>query len=93
MYVQETVQAGPVIEVKKYHTSRYRTPAMPRSKNHERTSAEQWKVNEKNSIRQQRGRYPDRSDIRRRRTGRGRSDTPVQQFFKNAASALSKSRT
>lgn len=52
MYVQETVQAGPVIEVKKYHTSRYRTPAMPRSKNHERTSAEQWKVNEKNSIRQ-----------------------------------------
>lgn len=51
MYVQETVTAGNVIEVRKYHTSRYRNPAMPRSKNQKKTTAEQWIVNERNSIR------------------------------------------
>ena len=50
MYVQKTVKAGPVIEITKYHTSRYKTPTMPRSPNSKNTSAEQWKVNEKNSI-------------------------------------------
>jgi len=51
MYVMETVTAGPVIEVRKYHTSRYRTPSMPRAKKEKKTCAEQWKVNEKNSVR------------------------------------------
>ena len=43
MYVQKTVKAGPVIETRKYHTSRYNTPTMPRSPNSKNTSAEQWK--------------------------------------------------
>ena len=51
MYVQEVVQAGPVIETRKYHTSRYSIPSIPRAKNHSKTSAEQWVVNERNSIR------------------------------------------
>ena len=51
MYVQKTVKAGNVIEICKYHTSRYKTPTMPRSKNNKKTTAEQWRVNEKNSIR------------------------------------------
>nr|DAO38904.1 MAG TPA: protein of unknown function DUF1424 [Caudoviricetes sp.] len=51
MYVKEIVKAGPVIEVKKYHSSRYRTPAMPRTKNKSRTNGDQWIVNERNSIR------------------------------------------
>nr|DAE69766.1 MAG TPA: protein of unknown function DUF1424 [Caudoviricetes sp.] len=51
MYVMETVTAGPVIEVRKYHTARYHHPSMPRSRNCNKTGADQWKVNERNSIR------------------------------------------
>lgn len=38
MYVMETVTAGPVIEVRKYHTARYHHPSMPRSRNCNKTA-------------------------------------------------------
>lgn len=50
MYLKREVTAGPVIEVMKYHSSRYKNPCAGKIPNNRKTSKEQMRINEKNSI-------------------------------------------
>lgn len=50
MYLKKEVVAGKVIEITKYHSSRYKNPCAPKVPNHSKTTKAQWIVNEKNSI-------------------------------------------
>ncbi len=50
MYLKRTVTAGEVVEITKYHTSRYKPPFQTRRGSTKKTNEQQWKINEKNSI-------------------------------------------
>lgn len=50
-YLESTLKAGKVIEVTKYHTSKYKSPKRPKGENKNTTPLNQEKINERNSQR------------------------------------------